>query len=160
LRRLIDAIAAAILLLVLGVAIMQAPKLLGQATVPVAVDPCMSNTSKSSVAINITSAVTTQLVAISGTKSVYVCGGFMSINSVVTTATTAQFEYGTGSLCATGTVVLTGPIGTGGITAGTPIPVELPSDYTSFSAPSGNALCLVSAGTTVAIGGFITYIQQ
>jgi hypothetical protein len=110
--------------------------------------------------VNVTTATTTQLVALSAGKVIYVCGGDLTINSIVTTATTAQFEYGTGSSCSTGTTVLTGLFGGGGITAGIPLVVPIPGDYTSFSAPAGNALCLVSAGATINIQGFISYIQQ
>ena len=134
---------------------------LGQAagTAP-AIDPCFSNTPKSSVPINVTTATTTQLVALSAGKVVYVCGGIFTVNSVVTTATTAQFEYGTGASCGTGTTALTGLFNGGNVTAGIAVPIILPADYSSFQAPAGNALCLVSAGTTVQIQGVLTFIQQ
>lgn len=124
-------------------------------------DPCQNtNATKSSVAINISSATTTQLVALSGTLSVYVCGFSLTISQVVTTANTILFEYGTGASCGTGTTVLTGLYGAGGITAAQPIVV---SEYglTLFTAPAGNALCALTAiGGSGSFQGVLTYIQQ
>src|SRR5882724_2911384 len=86
-------------------------------------DPC-SYAAKSNVAIAITTATTTSLVAISGSTSIYVCGFSVTISQVVTTANTILFEYGTGATCGTGTNVLTGTYGTGGVTAAAPITVS------------------------------------
>lgn len=121
-------------------------------------DPCMNpGVLKQSVPINITTATTTSLVAASGTTAVYVCSYSMTLNSIVTTATTAQLEYGTGGSC-TGTNALTGLYGAGGITAGVPIPIVQPSPLKAT--PAANGVCLVSAGATVNIQGVLTYVQQ
>lgn len=124
-------------------------------------DPCHNpSVAKSSAAINITSAATTQLVAISGTKSIYVCHFSLTISEVITTANTLQFEYGTSTNC-TGTNKLTGLYGAGGITAGTPISVSAGYGGTLFTVPSANGLCALTAiGATGSFQGMITYVQQ
>lgn len=110
-------------------------------------DPC--NTAiKSSVAISITSATTTQLIALSAGQHIYVCG--VALSSVGGTST---FEYGTGSSCGTGTTSLTGPFPASST-------VILSGAETKFTAPVGNALCLVSGTSTSATGGVLTYVQQ
>ena len=115
-----------------------------------ATDPCLSRGAvKSSVPFTITSATTTQLVALSGTKSIYVCGVVLLTNA----ASTLSFEYGTGATCGTGTTALT-PV--------FPISSNVVLGYGGavITAPSANALCALSAvGTTSAVG-VITYVQQ
>lgn len=125
-------------------------------------DPCLSpGVTKRSVAVNITSATTTQLVALVASRSVYVCGAILTIAPSATSADTATFEYGTGSSCGTGTTALTGAIGAGDLTtAAPPLLVTLNVAGTNLTAPSGNALCVVSAGTTVNIQGVVTFVQQ
>lgn len=125
-------------------------------------DPCQdARIAKSSAPINITTAATTSLVAVSGTTSVYVCGFSASISQVVTTANTLQFEYGTGAAC-TGPVVLTGLYGGGGVTAAAPIVVAGGnSGQTIFKAPSGNGICALTAiGATASFEGELTFVQQ
>ena len=125
-------------------------------------DPCQSSgTPKSSVAINITSATTTSLVAVSGSTAVFVCGFSVTISEVVTTANTIQFEYGTGAAC-TGPTVLTGLYGAGGVTAGDPIVVTYGgAGSTVFTAPASNGLCAVTAiGASGSFQGVLTYVQQ
>lgn len=128
---------------------------------PIGADPCQnSNVIKSSVAINITSAATTQLVAISGTKSIYVCHFDMTISEVITTPNTLQFEYGTSTTCV-GANKLTGLYGDKGITAGAPIVVSAGYGGTLFTAPSANGLCALTAiGATGSFQGVLTYVQQ
>lgn len=125
------------------------------------VDPCQSSSiAKSSVPVNITSATTTNLVAVSGTTAVYVCGFSVTISEVITTANTLLFEYGTGASC-TGTHALTGLYGAGGITAGAPINVSYAPGHTIFTAPSANAVCAVTViGATGSFQGVLTYVQQ
>lgn len=125
-------------------------------------DPCQSpNLSKLSQPINIVAAGTTTLVSLGSNLAIYVCGGFMTVASSATTPATVQFIAGTGATCGTGTVTLTGTMGTGTATAGIDAePVVLPAGATNFRAPYGNALCVVAAGTTVNIQGYISYVQQ
>ncbi len=128
------------------------------ATVPPSTDPCeTSGVAKSSVAIAVTSATTTSLVAVSGTKAVYVCGGAMTIAPSATSADTALLEYGTGASC-TGTTAMTGTFGNGDLTTSAPpLAVTLPSELV---APASQGVCIVTAGTAVNVQGYLTYVQQ
>jgi hypothetical protein len=131
-------------------------------TSPFVSDPCASSGSaKSSVSISIASATTTQLIALFGQRSIYVCGGYLAVGTSATSAATAQFEYGTGASCGTGTTILTGTMGTQTATAGIDAqPIPLSAGVTNFTAPPGNALCLVTAGTTVSVQGYLSYVAQ
>lgn len=125
-------------------------------------DPCaLPSALKSSKPINITSATTTSLVAVSGSTAVYVCGFTVTISQVVTTPNTIQFEYGTGASC-TGTTALTGIMGGGGVTAAAPITVSAGNGgSTIFTAPASNGICAVTAiGGSGSFQGFLTYVQQ
>lgn len=115
-------------------------------------DPCLDpNVAKSTVVVNISSATTTQLVALSGSTIVYVCGLSATIAG---TTPTLLMEYGTGASCGTGTTALTGTFAP---TAGTLM--SLAVDGTEMKSIAGNAICLVSGGTP-SIQGVLTYIQQ
>jgi hypothetical protein len=126
------------------------------------VDPCQSPaTAKSSVPINITTAATTQLVALQTFQTIYVCGVTMTIAPSGTTADTITFEYGTSGSCAGGTTALTGALGAGDLTTTTGVvPISFADPGTSFKTPPSNAVCALTAGTTVNIQGFMTYVQQ
>ena len=125
-----------------------------------ATDPCMSG-AKTSVAINVKSATTTSLVAVSGSTSIYVCGFSFSIAPSATSADSAELEYGTSTAC-TGTHALTGVFGDGDLTSATsPIVVSYGgSGAMVTSTPGSQGLCLVTAGTAVDVQGVLTYIQQ
>lgn len=117
-------------------------------------DPCdVPTVQKSSVAVAISTATTTQLVALSAGKTIYFCG---FVGSMGGTTPAVTFEYGTGSNCATGTVVLTGAIAP---TSGSILLMPIGSS-TWFQTASANALCALSAGTTPSIQGVLTYVQQ
>jgi hypothetical protein len=124
-------------------------------------DPCGTTVLKSSVPINVVTATTTQLVALTVGQSIYVCGATFTIAPSGTTADTATFEFGTGASCGTGTTALTGALGAGDLTTATGVAVVTFSDpQTTMTAPSGNALCLLSAGTTVNIQGILQFVKQ
>lgn len=127
-------------------------------TIPTALNPCASTAvAKSTVAVNITSATTTQIVAVSSGKAVYVCGGTITIAPSATSADTAKLEYGTSTNC-TGTNALSGTFGDGDLTsAAPPIVVDFPS---GIATPASQGVCIVSAGTAVNIQGTVTYVQQ
>jgi hypothetical protein len=115
-------------------------------------DPCKNpNVATSSAVINVSSATTTQLVALAAGKSIYVCQATASGGS----AATALFEYGTGSSCGTGTTALTGAMA---LSASQP--VSLGWGGLLVAAPVGNALCLVTGGTVTTAQGLISYVQQ
>ena len=103
-----------------------------------------------SVPINISTATTTQLVALSSGKSIYITAWD------VIAAGTGNFtlEYGTGSLCATGTTALTGAYSFTaqvGIAKGVGLGPVL-------TVPAGNALCAVTS-TAVQMSGSVSYTQ-
>lgn len=125
-------------------------------------DPCIaSSVAKLSAIINITTATTTQLVALSGTTVVYVCDFTLTISQVVTTPNTLKFVRGTGASCGTGTTDLTGLFGDGGVTAAPPLFIASSSTGTTFKTTAGNALCATTAiGATGSFQGVITYVQQ
>src|SRR5580704_6040460 len=112
----------------------------------IGIDPCQSNgIAKSSVVIAPSgTAGTTQLVALSAGKTVYVCGYNFTETNV---AQTIVFEYGTGASCGTGTTALTGAFTS--TTANTIVVGEY-SGGTIFAAPTGNALCILTTGAAVA----------
>lgn len=125
-------------------------------------DPCQSPlATKSSVPINVTTATTTQLVALTVGQTIYVCGMTLTIAPSGTTADTATFEYGTGATCGTGTTALTGALGAGDLTTTTGLlPISFADPGATMTAPAGNALCIVSAGTTVNIQGIMQFVKQ
>ena len=125
-----------------------------------AADPCATQVTLSAP-ISVATATTTQLVAPSGTKSVYVCGFAFSVAPSATAAATAQLEYGTSTDC-TGTHALTGKFGAGDLTsAAPPLPVSYGGAGHSVAAtPASQGVCLVTTGTTVDVEGVLTYVQQ
>ena len=115
-------------------------------------DPCQtSGRAKSSVVIAVTADA--QLVALSGSTIVYVCGF-----SVTVTGTTPTFRLisGTGTVCATG---LTGRTGAYAPLTGTYMQGGGGS-ATLFATAAGEALCMDVEGTSPSVQGVLTYIQQ
>lgn len=115
-------------------------------------DPCgATGVAKSSVAIAATADA--ELVALSGSTVIYVCGFNFTLNG---TTPTARFQTGTGATCATGTVQETGvmapTVGLNLLSAG--------GGYTVFSGAAGAALCINVGGTTPSAQGVLTYVQQ
>jgi|SRR5215471_2990094 len=106
------------------------------------------------VAINIASATTTQIVggtSIGGNKRrIVVCGyDFTSAG----TSPTYQFEEGTGSACGTGTTALSGVYApTSGIKTS-----YGGAGATIMATDSGNELCIVSGGTP-SLQGVLNYV--
>jgi len=125
-------------------------------------DPCLDVSAlKSSAAINLSSATTTQIVAASAGKTIYVCGGSFTIQGSASTAGSVVFETGTQTTnpCDTSTATRTGAF-VGFTTAANPSTIMLTGNGTLFSSLSGGQICIVSAGTTVSDQGFISYVQQ
>jgi hypothetical protein len=115
-------------------------------------DPCLNpSVAKSSASVAISTATTTSIVAVSGTKAIYVCGFAASTGL----SDTLQFEYGTGASC-TGTHALTGVMATDATVANY---LVLGSNGTLFTAPASNGVCIVSTGTG-GINGVLFYVQQ
>lgn len=125
-------------------------------------DPCTA-LPKSSVSISFTTtgANTTSLISLVTGKAVYVCSFSVSIPTSAGAAVSLQFEYGAGAACVTSPVALTGTFGSGFVGAGAPILYEYgDGSATIFQAIASNALCMVTAGTTVNIQGVLTYVQN
>lgn len=127
-------------------------------------DPCqVPGVLKSSVAVNLTTATTTQLVALIANQKIYVCGFVGTIAPSATVADTLAFEFGTGASCGTGTTLLTGTFGNGEVPAANttaPVPITFADPGTTFSTPAGTALCALTAGTVVNVQGVLTFVQQ
>lgn len=108
-----------------------------------------------SVSIAITTATTTQLVALSSGKVIYVTG----YDITVAAAQGFALVYGTGAACATGTTYLIGGSGNvpayavnGGISKGGAMGVILKT-------PASNALCAVTTAAA-SVAGSLQYTQQ
>lgn len=111
-------------------------------------DPCIdSNVAKQTVAVTITTATTTQLVALSAGQKIYPC----KFQATFGASTTVSFEYGTGSSCGTGTTSVTGVF-----TPSTAAEVNVDDLQPT---PAGNAYCAVSTGTG-GINGQFTFAQR
>lgn len=114
-------------------------------------DPCQtSGVVKSSVVVNVTADA--QLIALSGSTTIYVCGFSVSIAG---TAPTFRLISGTGSVCATG---LTGRTGAYAPLTGTYMPAG--GAFTMTATAAGEALCMDVEGTSPSVQGVLTYVQQ
>jgi hypothetical protein len=103
-----------------------------------------------SAAINVSTATTTQLVALSAGKKIYVT----NLNVVAGGTGNITFEYGTGTSCGTGTTALTGAYNLtaqNGLAMGGGLgPVLV--------VPAGNALCVLTSAA-VQMSGSVAYTQ-
>jgi len=104
-----------------------------------------------SVALNASTTSAVQLIALSGTTKIHVCG-----ITVLGGGTTPTFSlvYGTGSNCGTGQAVLVTAIA---------IPTAAPAQV--FHSPTGvtpaaQALCTLLTGTSPTAKGVLSYVQQ
>lgn len=128
-------------------------------------DACASpGIAKLSVAIALTSAATSQLIALSGSTVIYVCGFTATVPNTATTATSLKFIAGTGTNCGTVTATLTGPLGSNDAAAVSANPIVLNyggSAMTIFATPAASELCAVVTGNgTLDISGVLTYVQK
>ena len=110
---------------------------------------------KTSIAVNIGSATTTELVAAAAGKKVYVC---KFSTSVVGTAPTLLFKTGTKvtNPCDTGTASLSG---TYAITTGTMFELSANAGVPLVSTAAGE-MCVTSGGTGPSIQGVMVYVQR
>lgn len=103
-----------------------------------------------SVPITMSTATTTEFVALSGSTKIYIT----SFDFIAAGTTNVTLKYGTGTNCGTGTTSLTGAytlIAQAGIAKGNGIgPVLV--------VPAGNAFCVTNSQAIV-IGGSISYTQ-
>lgn len=105
------------------------------------------------VAINVSTATTTQLVALASGDRILVTS--YNFANGTGTADNVTLEYGTGTACATGTTALTGPYGTGADLAGVSQGGGLGP---VLVVPSGNALCILTSAAEQ-VSGSLTYTQ-
>lgn len=116
------------------------------------VDPCQSSgTAKSSVSVS--ASADAELVAISGSTVIYVCG--FSLNAAAGTTPGFRLIYGTGAVCATGTVGVTGVYlqAVNGV-------VNYGIGSTIAKTIAGQALCIDVSGVGADFRGIVTYVQQ
>ncbi len=108
-------------------------------------------------AVNITTATTTGIVAVSGSTAVYVC----TYNLYIVSGTTPGFQFvaGTGSNCATVTQTFSGTFGGTAAAVGENFPASGGGVSPIFWGPASSGFCIVSSGTTPDIQGYITYAQ-
>ena len=103
-----------------------------------------------SAAINVATATTTQIVALSSGKKIYVT----SFDVVAGGTGNITLEYGTGSSCGTGTTVLTGAynlVAQAGVAKGSGLgPILV--------VPASNALCVLTSAA-VQMSGSVSYTQ-
>lgn len=113
-------------------------------------NPCSDHARILSAVISETTAATNEIVALSGSNLIYVCG----YKFVTTLANSLNWKYGTGADCGTGTTSIEGAqpyaANGGAIEEGGGAPI--------FIVPAGNALCLTSTVGT-AHGGRVTYVS-
>lgn len=103
-----------------------------------------------SAAINISTATTTQLVALASGKAIYVT----AMDVVAGGTGNITFEYGTGTNCGTGTTVLTGAynlVAQSGLAKGN-------GAGAVWIVPAGNALCALTSAA-VQMSGSVSYAQ-
>ena len=126
----------------------------GQNFIPTALsstDPCQaSGVAKSRVLLNVT--VLAEIIAASGSNVIYVCGFAATVGG---TAPTYQFQYGTGTACATGRTNISGIFAptVGSFNQYSP-------GMTAFATTASQALCIETGGTTPSVQGILTYVQQ
>jgi len=114
--------------------------------------PVICNGSK---AVNISTATTTSIIAVSGSTTPYICG--FSIYVVSGTLPSFQFEYGTGASC-TSPTVLTGTYGGIAGAIGEHIVAGGAFGYI-FKGAASSGICILSGGTTPNLQGFVSYTQ-
>ena len=107
-------------------------------------------------AVNISTATTTQIIPVSGSTSVYICAYHLYV--VSGTLPSFMFEYGTSTNC-TGTTAMSGTFG--GIAGAIGESFEAGGGLGAIlrTTPS-QGVCIVSAGTTPNIQGWVSYDQH
>jgi len=103
-----------------------------------------------SALLTVSTATTSQIVALSGTKSIYICS--LVINGAGTT--TGKLVGGTGTNCATGQVSLTPPFS---LIAGSAVSMGAGLGYV-VKAVSGAAVCVTNSAA-VSVNVMVSYTQ-
>lgn len=105
-----------------------------------------------SAVITAAAVATTQIVALSGSTVIYVCGFSVTGGGA---AGTMQWKYGTGTTCGTGTTNISGAYTTA---IGGTIGYGGSLGYV-FKTTAGQALCITMATTSATANGVLTYAQ-
>lgn len=105
-----------------------------------------------SAVITAAAAASTQIVALSGSTLIYVCGWSVTGGGA---AGTLQWKYGTGAACATGPTNISGAYTTA---IGQPIVFGGALGYV-FKTPAGQALCVTMITASAVANGLLTYAQ-
>lgn len=118
--------------------------------------PCVNVELLKSAVINVSTIVTTKIIAnTSVSTGVVICNVNLTVAGTAT-ANTLVFEYGSGTLCATGLTVLSGPmLGPVATTLNYVLNLFLPF----AKIPVTNDVCLVTTQTGV-VSGVVSYINQ
>jgi hypothetical protein len=121
-------------------------------------DPCFSS-AKTNLSINTNANSSAQLIAVSGSTTIYVC----SLAFIAAGATTVAFTTGTGTACATNNAAVIGSTtaniansmsfaANGGLTLGSGV-------GTIAKGAASSELCII-LGSSVYVAGNLTYVQQ
>lgn len=116
-------------------------------------DTCSAvNVAKLSAPVSITTSTTTQLIAPVAGKAATICGFY---STTANAAATLVFNTGTGATCGTATVVLSGTMLTS--SSGR---FDLGEGGQKLKSAVGGGICVITAGTTPGIQGFVVYTQR
>jgi uncharacterized protein (AIM24 family) len=113
--------------------------------------PCADASQVNSVAITTATSGNVQLVALSGSTVIYVCG----YNAIATGTVAIQFINGTGTACATGETDETGAYP---LTAQAGLAVSN-GGHVQFKTDAGDALC-IELSAAIQVDGLVTYVQR
>ena len=124
-------------------------------------DPCQNpNVAKSTAIVSAPTASTSQVIALSAGKSIYICDVSTGITGTTANATSFQLVSGTTTTtpCDTGQANVSGAYTVNSVAAGG----YFHSGFggTLYKTAAGKALCSTNTGTNSATVGSITYIQQ
>jgi hypothetical protein len=131
---------------------------IGGVTVSAQADPCFAS-AKTNLAINGNSTSSTQLIALSGSTTIYIC----SLSLIAAGATTVAFTTGTGTACVTNNAAVIGSTtaniansislaANGGLTLGSGV-------GTIAKGVASSEFCMI-LGSSVYVAGNLTYVQQ
>lgn len=128
---------------------------------PISADPCANpSTVKSSAVISAATNTTSQLVALTVSKSIYICDLSTSLTGTTGNDTSFQLVSGTTTTiaCDTGQVNVSGIYKVNSQAAGQYF--HLGYSGTIMKVASGKALCSKNTGTNSVLTGTITYVVQ
>jgi hypothetical protein len=108
--------------------------------------PCSGAYPSTTKPITLTTGTTSKIITGASNAAAYICTIYLQNASG-----TATMEYGTGTLCGTGTTALTGALGTSTLVN------EVASSAEIMKVPVGNDFC-IAGGSSAAGTGYVTYV--